>query len=86
MATAHRISVDVEDTGLWKVKQTMEAAEKSSELLQHDLEASRQSSIMDPSAHLPTSGLTTMPRHIMSFSTTMASTTTCVYRTLPRQP
>lgn len=44
MATAYKINVDVENTGLWKVKQTEEAAQKTSELLQHDLEASSLSS------------------------------------------
>lgn len=47
MATAYKINVDVQDTGLWKVKQTEEAAKKTSELLQHDLEASSLPSIMD---------------------------------------
>lgn len=38
MATAWKIHVNPQDTGLWKVKQTDDAAEKASELLQQDLE------------------------------------------------
>lgn len=41
MATAHKIHIDAADTGLWKIKQTEEAARKTSELLQKDLEASK---------------------------------------------
>lgn len=40
MATSQKIVIDPHDTGLWKVKQTDEAAKKASELLQHDLQAS----------------------------------------------
>lgn len=40
MATSHKIHLDPHNTGLWKVKQTDEAAKKAAELLQHDLEAS----------------------------------------------
>jgi hypothetical protein len=36
--TAHKICVNPENTGLWKVKQTDEASNKVSELLQEDLE------------------------------------------------
>lgn len=39
MATTQKIHIVTEDTGLWKVKQTAESAEKASELLQQDLEA-----------------------------------------------
>lgn len=39
MATAQKIHIDPKDTGLWKIKQTEEAAQKTSELLQQDLEA-----------------------------------------------
>ncbi|KAK2601918.1 hypothetical protein QQS21_004509 [Conoideocrella luteorostrata] len=38
MATAHRILIPADDTGLWKTKQDEEAAVKVSELLQADLE------------------------------------------------
>lgn len=38
MATAHRIHITPENTGLWRVKQTDEAANKLTELLQKDLE------------------------------------------------
>ncbi|KAG8158869.1 hypothetical protein KVR01_011312 [Diaporthe batatas] len=38
MATAHRIHITPENTGLWGVRQTDEAANKLSELLQKDLE------------------------------------------------
>lgn len=38
MATAHRIHISPENTGLWGVKQTDEVANKVTELLQKDLE------------------------------------------------
>jgi hypothetical protein len=38
MATAHAIHLGPDQTGLWPIKQTDEAAEKVSELLQKDLE------------------------------------------------
>ncbi|KAJ4389416.1 hypothetical protein N0V93_006884 [Gnomoniopsis smithogilvyi] len=38
MATTQKICIDQNDTGLWEVKQTAEAAVKASELLQQDLE------------------------------------------------
>lgn len=44
MATAWKIHIDPENTGLCKVKQTDEAAKKATELLQKDLEASDPSS------------------------------------------
>lgn len=40
MATSQMIRLDPQDTGLWKVKQTDEAAKKTAELLQDDLKAS----------------------------------------------
>lgn len=40
MATAQKILIAPHETGLWKIKQTDEAAKKTSELLQKDLEAS----------------------------------------------
>lgn len=40
MAATRKIYIDPNDTGLWKVKQTPEAAKKVSELLQQDLEVS----------------------------------------------
>lgn len=40
MATSQKIYIDPNDTGLWKVKQTAEAANSASELLQQDLEVS----------------------------------------------
>lgn len=42
MATTQKIYIDPNDTGLWKVKQTAEAAQKTSELLQQDLEVCYQ--------------------------------------------
>lgn len=39
MATAWKIHIEPQNTGLWKVKQTDEAAKKTTELLQQDLEA-----------------------------------------------
>lgn len=39
MATTQKIYIDPQDTGLWKIKQTEEAAKKTSDLLQQDLEA-----------------------------------------------
>lgn len=39
MATAWKVHIDPNNTGLWKVKQTDEAAKKVTELLQKDLEA-----------------------------------------------
>lgn len=40
MATSQIIHLDPQDTGLWKVKQTEEAAKKAAGLLQDDLKAS----------------------------------------------
>ena len=37
MATAYQMHVVPGDTGLWKVKQTDEAAKKTTELLQQDM-------------------------------------------------
>jgi hypothetical protein len=38
MATAYQMHIVPSDTGLWKVKQTDEAAKKASELLQQDMQ------------------------------------------------
>lgn len=43
MATSKKMHLDPQDTGLWKVKQTDDAAKKAAELLQDDLEASSSS-------------------------------------------
>lgn len=40
MATSQKVHLDPQDTGLWKVKQTAEAANKAAELLQDDLKVS----------------------------------------------
>lgn len=45
MATPWKIHIDANNTGLWKVKQTDEAAKKATELLQKDLEARTLSSL-----------------------------------------
>lgn len=41
MATPQKIQIVPQDTGLWRLKQTDEAAKKASELLQQDLEVTR---------------------------------------------
>lgn len=57
MATTQKIQIDPTDTGLWKVKQTAEAAKKASELLQQDLEVCYPVFLLCPHIHLKT-GLT----------------------------
>lgn len=50
MATAYKIQVGPEDTGLLKIKQSEEVAAKATELLQRDLEV-KQPPISTVSGH-----------------------------------
>lgn len=79
MATAHKIYIDPEDTGLWTVKQTAESAKKASELLQQDLAVRQLPALMNRTNTIGMASADVQmhtPRDTTFFSTTWAFTTT----------